>query len=170
MLLNLEIMKIIAKDNSALLGAGEHRVTIKEVYSATAKASDLYKDQTEQLAVVFQDENGKIITRWYNLKGYELNAKAPTRTDEQGREVPNYAISKDGSRVENVANTEKALRIVAQLAIHAGFEEGEELDVSELTGKSLGIMVQRDEAFGSNKVAYTMSASKVSESAESALA
>lgn len=164
-------MKIIAQDNSPLLGAGEHAVTIKEVYSAESKPSELYSDVTKQLAVVFEDESGRSITRWYNLKGYELNAKAPTRTDDKGREVPNYKVGKDGARVENVANTEKALRIISQLAIHAGFAEGTELDPSELTGCQLNIMVQRDSVFGSNKVAYTMPFSAISEeSAEDQLA
>ena len=164
-------MKIIAKDNSPLLEAGEHLVSVKEVFSATAKPSDLYTDQTEQLAVVFQDESGKSITRWYNLKGYELNAKNPKRTDDEGREVPNYKVGKDGARVENIANTKKAMSIIAQLAFHCGFDQGSEIDASELTGKSLGILVQRDSAFSSNKVAYTMSADKVAEeSTEDALA
>jgi len=163
-------MKIIAKDNSKLLGEGEHAVTIKEVFSATAKPSDLYTDVTEQLAVLFEDASGKVITRWYNLKGYEINAKAPTRKDNQGRDVPNYAIDKSGARVENVANTEKALGIIGGLAVHCGFEVGKELDVSAMTGKSCNIMVQRDPKFHSNKVAYTMVSKAITEDAEAEVA
>jgi hypothetical protein len=163
-------MKIIAKDNSPLLGPGEHEVTIKQVFTDTAKPSDLYTDVTEQLAVLFEDASGKVITRWYNLKGYEVNAKAPTRKDSEGRDVPNYAIDKSGARLENVANTKKALAIISGLAIHAGFDEDHELDASDLVGKSCNIMVQRDAKFNSSKVAYTMKPSKVAKDAEAEIA
>ena len=163
-------MKIIAEDNSKLLGEGEHAVTIKEVYTAQAKPSDLYTDVTEQLAVLFEDGNGKVITNWYNLKGFEVNPKAPTRKDSQGREIPNYAIDKSGARVESVANTKKALAILKALPIHCGMKEGAELDVAELTGKSCNIVVKHDPKFNSSKVAYTRVSREITEDAEAEVA
>lgn len=159
-------MKITSKNNSKILGIGEHLCTIILIVLATAKASDLYKDLTEQLAITFQDVSGKTIIRWFNLKGYKLDAKNPTRVDEAGREVNNYAVGKDGKRIEDPEKTESAMNILAQLGFHCGFEEGDEFDTADLEGQTVGIMVERDAAFGSNKVAYSLPASEVDAEAE----
>jgi len=159
-------MKITSKNNSKILGIGEHLVAIVLIVLATAAKSDLYKDVTEQLAITFQDGAGKTIIRWFNLKGYQLDAKNPTREDDKGREVPNYAVGKDGKRIEDPEKTESALNILAQLGFHAGIEEGTEFDTADLEGCEVGIMVERDEIFGSNKVAYSLPASEVDAPAE----
>lgn len=154
-------MKITSKNDSKILGIGEHLCKITQVMLEEARVNPLYKDITEQLAVIFEDAAGKIITRWYNLKGYELDANQPTREDEEGREVSNYAIGKDGKRKEDKDKTASALNILARLAFHCGFPEGEELDTADLEGKSVGIMIERDEAFGKKKVSYSFPATEV---------
>lgn len=161
-------MKVISKNNSKILGIGLHLVTIVAIALAKASASELYKDVTEQLAIAFKDANGLQITRWFNLKGYQLDADQPTRKDGEGRDVPNYAVGDDGNRIEDPVKTESALGILARLGYDCGIAEGEEFDTSDLEGKSCGIMVERDSAYNANKVAYSVPASQVDAPAEAA--
>lgn len=160
-------MKITSKNNSKILGIGLHLVTIVAIALAKAKASDLYKDITEQLAMTFKDANGLTITRWFNLKGYQLDADQPSRKDDSGRDVPNYAVGEDGNRIEDPAKTESALGILARLGFDCGISEGSEFDTSDLEGLSVGIMVEFDSDFNSSKVAYSVPAAQVG-AAESA--
>lgn len=158
-------LRFTPKDNSPVLGVGEHKCSIKQVFLATPKKSDLYTDKTEQIAVVFEDDNQRAITRWYNTKGFQLDADNPTHTDNQGRELPNYAVDSNGKRLEDPKKTEAAIRIIEQLGFDAGLRE--EFGLEDLEGKEIGIVVRRDDEFNVNKVAYTIPASQVKEASTS---
>lgn len=155
-------MKIISADSSPLIAAGEHLAKITKAFMVEAEGNGLYKDKTQQLAVVFESD-GKQITRWFNLKGYQVDEKKPEIKDDEGRTIPNYLTDAKGSRIEDEANTAACLKILGQLAHDTGIAEGDEIDVSDLEGKEVGINVSRnDTGFGSRlRVSYTLPADRV---------
>lgn len=55
---------------STLIGIGQWITTIVSAELTKASANADWKDRTAQLAVVFQAEDGKKITKWYNLNGF----------------------------------------------------------------------------------------------------
>lgn len=55
---------------STLIGIGQWITTIVSAELTKASANADWKDRTAQLAVVFQSEDGKKITKWYNLNGF----------------------------------------------------------------------------------------------------
>lgn len=155
-------MKVTSKNNSKLLGLGLHLVTIIAVVIDTAKASDLYKDVTQQLVITFENAKKQTFKRWYNLMGFQLDEKNPSRLDEQGRAVPNYAVdAKSGKRIEDKEKTASAMSILSRLAYDSGVVEGEEIDTNDLIDSELGIFISRDEFSGKNKIEYTTPASEV---------
>jgi hypothetical protein len=155
-------MKIEIKSNSALIEPGIHLATIGKVYTDTASTG------AEQLAVPFIAD-GKQITRWYNLSGYQIDTDEPTIQDAQGRTVPNYKLGKNGKRLKDQAKTESCLSILGQLCYDAGLgEPGSNADTSELEGRKVGIcVVEEDSGFGSRlNVHYTMPSERVADDAE----
>jgi hypothetical protein len=136
-------MKFTAKSNQKdLLGAGEHKVTIKSVAETLAKANDSYKDRTPQIEVAYETEKG-FLRQWLNLKGYKKDANG------------NYIVdAKTGNRIEDEENTNDAIAIFARLGLHAGIPEGSEFEPKDLVGMELTIMVEPNEQ-GKMRVAYT---------------
>jgi len=154
-------MKFTSKSNSALIEPGIHLATIDKVYTDTASTG------AEQLAVQFIAD-GKQITRWYNLSGYQIDADEPTTQDAQGRTVPNYKLGKNGKRLKDPAKTESCLSIIGQLGSDAGIPAEEDFEPSDLEGSEVGICVEsEDNGFGQRlNVRYTMPSERVSEDAE----
>lgn len=142
-------MKFTARSNQKeMLGPGKHLVTIASIAECLSKKSDDYKDQTPQLEVKFETENG-FITGWYNLKGFKKN--------EDG----SYAINpKTKNRIEDVENTTTAVGIFERLALHAGIPSGTEFDIAELVGMEIGIKTESNDQ-GKMRVQYTMSSDRV---------
>lgn len=160
-------MKFTSQDSSPLINVGEHVALIDKVYLGEAKGNGLYKDLTEQLIVVFK-VGKKQITRWFNLKGYQVDADEPTVKDDQERDIPNYLTDKNSKRIEDKKNTEACLRIIGQLGHDAGIALEEDFEPSDLEGKEIGIKIVEDNSFGKPqlKVAFTMLAERVSATEE----
>lgn len=153
-------MKITSKSNSALIEPGIHVATVNKIYTDTASSG------AEQLAVEF-DANGKKITRWYNLTGFQISKEEPTRKDASGRTVPNY-LEKNGKRIEDPAKTESCVSILEQLAFDCGVPLGKSIDSSKLEGEEVGIkVVSEDTGFGERlSVKFTMKAEKAKATAD----
>ena len=162
-------MKFKSQDSSPLIAVGEHLAIIDKVYLGEAEGNGRYNDKTEQLVVVFMAAK-KLITRWFNLKGYEVDPDEKTIKDDSGRDIPNYLIDKQGNRIEDEKNTEACLRIIGQLGCDAGIASDEDFEPSDLEGLEVGISVIEDSSFGKArlKVAYTLPAERVSAASEKA--
>lgn len=161
-------MKLIAKASSGLIAIGLHLAKITKAYSVEVDGDGTYKDKTKQLAVVFE-AGGKSITRWFNTKGYQIDPENPTRvvSSKSGKEVKikNYLTDESGKRIEDTENTEACMNALGALAKHAGFEEGDKIDSSDLEGCEIGIFVINEasefSANGRLRVSYTLDASEV---------
>ena len=158
-------MKILAKKpafngESKIIGAGLHKVIILAIAETLAKVSPNWKDQTPQLEVDFQNEEGKTLKHWFNLEGYQ------TRADYEGKDIPKgiefrssengneeYAVdTATGMRIESADKTAECKRMLAEFAYNVADEKaGVEVDIKE--GSIVGIMV-RENSRGFNEVHY----------------
>jgi len=151
-----------------LLNAGEHLVSIDSIIEDSASPSSNWEDITPQLRVTMKNEDG-VITRWFNMKGYQSIEDFPTgkapkgfefRSSENGDE--GYLVdSKTNERVESEEKTALAEKIFCEFACDAGVEEGADFDENDLLGAELGVVV-RNNASGV-EVHYTKPASQVEE-------
>ena len=160
----LILIMITAKNTmSTLLGIGQHAVEIVEVVETESNPSDEHTDLTPQLAVKYENSEGKKFTQYFNLRGYKDFADfTPAEQKKLGLKATasGKAVGKNGHRIEDPARTEKALSIVAKLALDAGVPEGTECSVEDLVGKSIGINIEADER-GKARVRYTMPVDRV---------
>ena len=119
-------MKFKAKKrDSALLGVGEHIVTIDSAAMSEAGASELYDDKTPQLEVVYKNAEGMQATSWLNLMGYtrksdlseeHLKVLAAGKLAEVGPQ--GYIIDvASNTRLEGESNTEAAMNIVGNIGV-----------------------------------------------------
>lgn len=175
------MFKIIVKARvflGALLSAGEHKVVISEIAETVSKPSDNWKDQTPQIEVKFKGENDRVLTHWFQLKGYKQakdypNGKAPAgfafRSSENGNEQ--YAVNiKTGNRVEDPAKTATCMNILGEFAATCGIAEETEINstselIEALQGAELGIKV-RSRADDKVEYHYSMPVENVKSSSE----
>jgi hypothetical protein len=161
-------MKIVSKEKQikgGLLADGEHLCTIESIKEdvAAPTKNGAFKDLTPQIAICFKNEDG-IITQWVNTKGFMSkedypDGKAPKgfefRSSENGNEQ--YAVDiKTAMRVENTAKSEIGMKILGELANTAGFETGEDLDLEDLLGREVRVVVHT--VNGQKRVHYTAKA------------
>lgn len=168
---HIQMSRFIATLNenagSALLQPGRHLCAIKTAADTLSKPNDMWKDRTPQVEVVFEDTNGKIITGWYNLKGYQkqddfADGKAPKGFEfrsSEGNDEQYLVDLKTGNRVESLERTEQALKIFTNMANDAGIGAGEGFELSDLTGLPIGVQVRAKNQ--SVEIHYTMPAKRV---------
>jgi len=147
-----------------LLSAGLHVVKITEVAETTSKPSDNWEDQTPQLEVKFENEEGNKITHWFQLKGFMQQKDYPKgiapkgvefRSSENGDE--NYAVDKaTGERIEDEAKTATCNTIVSEFTANCGIKEGTKINslnalIKAISNAEVGIMVRKR---ADNKVEY----------------
>lgn len=169
MILLISIVSVAREFVGKLLGEGQHKVTVTAIAETLSKQSNSWKDQTPQVEVQFTDAEGRMITHWFNQKGYAqkkdyADGKAPKgyefRSSENGNE--NYAVEiSSGKRLASESRTADCLRIIGEFANDCGIPAGEE---GTLEGKEVGIGVRKN-ARDNYEVFYTMPASKVKDAA-----
>lgn len=155
-----------------LLNTGEHLVSIESIIEDASSPSTNWADTTPQIKATMKNDDG-VITRWFNMKGYQSLEDFPTgkapkgfefRSSEQGDE--NYLVnSKTNERVESEEKTALAEKIFCEFACDAGVEEGADFDENDLIEAELGVVV-RDNGNGGVEVHYTKPASQVKEVAD----
>lgn len=151
--MNLEIVS--KAQESALLSAGIHKAEIASIEPRQASESEEYKDKTPQLAVIFK-KAGKMITRWYNLKGFlrfgDLSAndqksgkfdKALIAGTQNSKDGPQYYAvnAKTGTRVESEDRTAAAMDMLGNLANCTGIPDGKKVSLQDLIGSEVGIKI-----------------------------
>ena len=135
-------------NSGAILGVGNHNVTVAEVVTAYPK-SGAFADPTPQLKVLFKsNEDGKQFTEWYNTRGYVRFNELAKADLESGRfsSQEGYAIDKStGARIIDVKRTEQALSIIGKLGCDAGIALNTDFVPTDLIGKKLTIIVGTDD-------------------------
>lgn len=127
-----------------VLGIGDHLVKIESVTPCfnTDNVSVPWIDRTPQIAIKYVS-NGRSITQWISLKGYETKDTSPD-LDCDFVQHPisgiEYAV-KDGRRIENEDKTKQGYLILAHLAYCSGVENDSEIELSDLVGRELLIRV-----------------------------
>lgn len=169
-------LSFVAKNAvSKLLGIGEHATRISGLVETEASQKEDYRDRTPQLEVTFEDENGRSIKAWMNLKGFKTFQKK-NETDQEGLDCltaeerksakfieasDGYAVdAKTGMRIESPRKTESAQSIIAKLGVDVGIPEGEEFGPEDLLEKLVGIHVELSPS-GQYRVKYTMPVAQV---------
>ncbi len=153
------------KSQGNILGEGNHEVTVKSVQYVDAPVSELWNDQTPQLAVKYENEEGSI-TSWLNRRGYvpfdELSDKDKASGKFEPRGASNYAVDiKTGMRVEDPERTRQGNAYIQALGIDClGLQPGTPFKASDLVNESVGIHVEKNQQ-GKLRVMYTMPAEKV---------
>ena len=153
-----------------LLEKGEHLTIIASVVPATPSGKDNtpWSDVTKQFKVTFEEEeSGKIISKWYNIQGYQRKSDFDNGLAPQGHRFASsqhgneeYLINKKSmERVVSVERTAEAMKILGELVSTAGIAEGEEIEITDLVGKSIGVMVRDGDK--SPEVHYTMIAEAI---------
>lgn len=154
---------------------GEHLVVIESATDDLARQTKEFSDRTPQVKLTYRNDSG-VLSHWYNLKGFvklnkEENPKmtAPEgyeyrqSSDEAGNGIGEFYLvnSKTNERLEDKGATAIAMGIFAGVAGDAGIKEGEDFDLEDLIGKSVGIKVRNRIDGRGPEIQYTMAAEKV---------
>lgn len=157
------------KEITGGLPVGKHVVEIVEVVHVGSKSEGKpWADETPQLKVVFENEQGKI-TAWLNKKGFKnktdfTDGIAPKgftfmSFDDESEKFLVKASTKQ--RVESLERTEKLMENIDNLAACCDLDDFDPDTIGEeILGMEVGINVTVNSR-GKNEVQYIMPASKV---------
>ena len=124
-------LMITAVKSTPLLEDGVHDVRIVSAKLIDAPNAN-FVDKTPQLEIVYANAEDRKVTKWYNLKGYAANPDGSVKIDEN-----------TGERIESPENTESCMRILGNVALAAGAEEGQQVSINDLVNAEVRITVQR---------------------------
>jgi hypothetical protein len=151
-----------------IIALGLSAVVISAISETLAKKSDQWNDQTPQLEVTFEDEEGKSLKHWFNLQGYQTKAdfegkvvpkNIEFRSSEKGNEE--YAVdTTTGNRLVSESKTAECEAIIGYFVGDTGVDIGEETDANSLMGSAVGIMV-RENSRGFREMHYSLPADQV---------
>lgn len=122
-------MKITAKKSIQVIKAGNHIVTIDSYREDVSKNTG-----SVQAVYGLKTEDGAVLTYYANTRGLVKNEDGSYKKDRKG----NY--------VEDPIKTQKCMDILGKLAFHAGVAEGEDIELEDLEGCTVGIHVEMEEA------------------------
>ncbi len=116
---------------SGMPSIGLHSARVSTVTQTTSK-SDLKTPQIEVVFLPTSSDEHWIITKWYNLRGYE-HSESSKRDDK--------VVMKNNKPVESEDNTAICLDILGKHAYRMGLTVGES-DINDLVGCECGIQVE----------------------------
>lgn len=162
-----------SKFNGKIIPVGEHKVKTTTVAVTTAGISEHWTDLTQQLEVGFKDEEGNVITHWFNIDAFKNSSDykggiAPKghefRSSEIGNE--NYCVNiKTGERVKSEEKMAECQRMIEEFGFSCGIAKGKSFTETDLVNKAVGIGVRKNSR-DMNEVYYNKPASKVKATAD----
>lgn len=123
----MALLEITAESSKRVLGAGTHLVTV------VALAKALSKKGTKQIKATYESENGTIDI-YHTIESFEKDANGVVITNSKGERK----VSKSGS--------DKAIGILRRLAFNCGIPKGTKLDLADLKGKQVKIVLEMEKA------------------------